>query len=308
VRILIVGAGAVGGYFGGRLIEAGRDVTFLVRQRRAGQLRADGLRLTSPQGETRTVSAKVALASHIGATFDAVLVSVKAYDLDEAIEDFAPAVDAETMVVPFLNGMRHVGALVGRFGEERVLGGVCLVSTKLEADGRIVQLTDTQSLTYGERGGGRSERVASLDEALRDAGFEAAVSENIVQAMWEKWVALATLGGITCLMRGTVGEIAAVPGGADLTRQLLDECTAVAAAAGFPPSQDYNVRTLALLTMAGSGLASSMYRDLIAGNRVEADQILGDMLERARHLRVDTPVLAIAFANVSLYQNRLKRA
>jgi 2-dehydropantoate 2-reductase len=307
VRILVVGAGAVGGYFGGRLAIANRDVTFLVRERRAEQLRTRGLQLTNPRNETIAVHPKIILASELRSSsdiFDSVLLAVKAYDLAPTMEDFAPAVGPHTTIVPFLNGIRHIGVLVARFGEDRVAGGVCLVATKLESDGRIAQLNDMQSLTYGERAGGRSDRMDALDEALRGAGFEAAVSENIMQAMWDKWVALATLGATTCLMRGTIGEIAAAPGGGDVTRTLFAECSAVAAASGYAPTDDFRARTQAMLTAAGSGLTSSMYRDLIAGNRVEADQILGDMVERARDLDVETPLLAAAFANVSVYQNR----
>jgi 2-dehydropantoate 2-reductase len=310
VRILVVGAGAVGGYFGGRLAIAKRDVTFLVRERRAEQLRARGLQLTDPRNETIVVDAKIALASELRSsfdtfgTFDAVLLAVKAYDLEATMDDFAPAVGPHTAIVPFLNGMRHIGMLVARFGEERVAGGVCLVATKLEPDGRIVQLNDMQSLTYGERGGERSERMEALDAALGGAGFEAALSENIMQAMWDKWVVLATLGATTCLMRGTIGEIARAPGGADVTRALFAECAAVAAASGYPTSDEYRVRTLTLLTAAGSELTSSMYRDLISGNRVEGDQILGDMVERARGLGVETPMLGAAFAHVSVYFRR----
>ena len=307
MRILVVGAGAVGGYFGGRLAIANRDVTFLVRERRAEQLRARGLQITDPRDETITLKPNVLLASELRSSFDnfdSVLLAVKAYDLEATMEDFAPAVGPQTAIVPFLNGMRHLGALVARFGEDRVAGGVCLVATKLGADGRIVQLNDMQSLTYGERAGGRSARMEALDEALRGAGFDAAISENIMQAMWDKWVALATLGATTCLMRGTIGEIAAAPGGADVTRTLFAECSAVAAASGYVPADDFHARTQAMLTAAGSGLTSSMYRDLIAGNRVEADQILGDMVERARQHGIETPLLAAAFANVSVYQNR----
>ncbi len=308
MRILVVGAGAVGGYFGGRLAIVNRDVTFLVRERRADQLRARGLQLTNPRDETIVVHPKLTLASELRSSFDAVLLAVKAYDLETTMEDFAPAVGPQTTIVPFLNGIRHIGMLVARFGEERVAGGVCLVATKLEPDGRIAQLNEMQSLTYGERAGGRSDRMDALDEALRGAGFEAVVSENIMQAMWDKWVVLATLGATTCLMRGTIGEIVAAPGGADVTRTLFAECAAVAAASGYAPTDDYRARTQALLTAAGSGLTSSMYRDLVSGNRIEADQILGDLVERARHLGIDTPLLAAAFANASVYQNRLGRA
>jgi 2-dehydropantoate 2-reductase len=304
LRILVAGAGATGGYFGALLALAGRDVTFLVRPRRAAQLRETGLRVRSPRGDFEIEPALV-LSETIESPYDVVLVAVKAYDLDEMMTSFAAAVGEATVILPFLNGMRHLDVLAGRFGAGRVLGGACVVMSKLDADGSIVQLADQQSLTYGERDGSVTPRVRALDAALHGAGFEATLSETIVQDMWHKWTALATLGGITCLMRGTIGEIEAVDGGADLARALYEECCAVAAAAGYAPLPAFRERALALVTQKGAPTTSSMYRDLAAGNRTEGDQILGDMAGRARASGLHTPLLAAASANLAVYQNRL---
>ncbi len=304
MRILVAGAGAIGGYFGGRLAEAGRDVTFLVRPGRAAQLRADGLRITSPHGDL-TLAPQLVTAPEIVAPYDLVLLTVKALALDQVLADIVPAIGPGTMILPLLNGMRHLDAIGERFGAAGLLGGVCYVATMLDPAGRIVQLTDMQKLTYGELDGAASDRIAALDATLGGAGFAAAASPAILQAMWEKWVMLAALGAITCLLRGTVGEIAAAPGGADLARQMLDECAAIAAAAGFPPEAAFRVRTEAMLTAAGSGLASSMYRDLSQGLPVEAEHILGGLLVRARGFGVAAPLLATAFAHLMVYQSRL---
>jgi len=304
MRILVVGAGATGGYFGGRLAQAGRDVTFLVRPGRAEQLRADGLRIVSPHGDA-TLTPQLVTAGHIASTYDVVLLSVKAYALDRALDDLAPAVGTDSMVLPVLNGMRHLEVLTKRFGEEPVLGGVCVVATMLDDQGRIVQLADTQELTYGELDGVPSARVAALDSIMQGAGFKARASQAIVQEMWEKWVFLATLGGITCLMRGTVGEIEATPGGADLARQFFSECAAIATASGHPPDEGFTARIMATVTAPGSPLASSMYRDLQRQRSVEVDHILGDLLGRARHLGVAAPLLAAAFTHLRIYQQRL---
>lgn len=304
MRILVAGAGAIGGYFGGRLAEAGRDVTFLVRPGRAAQLRADGLRITSPHGDL-TLAPQLVTAPEIVAPYDLVLLTVKALALDQVLADIVPAIGPGTMILPLLNGMRHLDAIGEQFGAAGLLGGVCYVATMLDPAGRIVQLTDMQKLTYGELDGAASDRIAALDATLGGAGFAAAASPAILQAMWEKWVMLAALGAITCLLRGTVGEIAAAPGGADLARQMLDECAAIAAAAGFPPEAAFRVRTEAMLTAAGSGLASSMYRDLSQGLPVEAEHILGGLLVRARGFGVAAPLLATAFAHLMVYQSRL---
>src|SRR6266513_2260701 len=227
LRILIVGAGAVGGYFGGRLAQAGRDVTFLVRRSRAKQLSQDGLRIITPHGNA-VLSPKLISADKIDAPYDIIFLSVKAYALKAAMNDFAAAVGPETMIFPVLNGMRHIDLLTKRFGDHAVIGGVCLVASKIDDEGRIVQLADFQQLVYGERNGDTTPRLQTLDAALQGAGFDARLSTDIMQEMWEKWIQLASLGAITCLMRGTIGEIADAPGGADLSLNVLDESAAVA--------------------------------------------------------------------------------
>ena len=306
LRILIVGAGAVGGYFGGRLAQAGRDVTFLVRPARAKQLSQDGLRITSPHGDA-VLSPKLITADKIDAPYDIIFLSVKAYALEAAMNDFAAAVGPETMIFPVLNGMRHIDILTKRFGEHAVIGGVCLVAAEIDHQGRIVQLADFQRLVYGERNGESTPRLKALDVTLQGAGFDARLSPEIMQAMWEKWVQLASLGAITCLMRGTIGEIVAAPGGAELSIDALNESVAVATACGYKPSEKVLSRHAAAMTAPGSSLTSSMYRDLRKGAPVEADHILGDFIERGSAHRVTTPLLKAAFVNLRVYQNRLPK-
>jgi len=306
LRILIVGAGAVGGYFGGRLAQAGRDVTFLVRPARAKQLSQDGLRIISPHGDA-VLSPKLISADKIDAPYDIIFLSVKAYALEAAMNDFAAAVGLETMIFPVLNGMRHIDILTKRFGEHAVIGGVCLVAAEIDHQGRIVQLADFQRLVYGERNGESTPRLKALDATLQGAGFDARLSAEIMQAMWEKWVQLASLGAITCLMRGTIGEIVAAPGGAELSIDVLNESVAVAMACGQKPSEKVLSRHAAAMTAPGSLLTSSMYRDLRNGAPVEADQILGDFIERGSASGVTTPLLKAAFVNLRVYQDRLPK-
>lgn len=307
MRILIVGAGATGGYFGARLAAAGRDVTFLVRPGRAAQLRRDGLRVVSPHGNL-TLAPRLLLTGDATDPFDAVILAVKAYALDPALADLAPAVGPATMIVPLLNGMRHLDALVARFGEAPVLGGVCIVATMLDGEGRVIQLADMQEIAYGERDGTPSPRLRALDAAMQGAGFNARLSATILQDMWEKWVMLATAGGLTCLLRGNVGEIEAVPGGAALALGFLAECTAVATASGYPPREAFAARVRGVMTAKGSNFASSMYRDMQANAPVEVEHILADMLARAARLDVAAPLLEAAVAQLRIYQNRLAAA
>ena len=305
MRILIVGAGSTGGYFGARLVQAGRDVTFLVRPARAAALRADGLQVLSPLGDF-AVTPRLALAGEIDRPFDIVLVTVKAWALAGAIEDFAAAVGPQTMILPVLNGMKHVDDLQARFGADSVVGGVCRVSTTLDAQGRIVHLAPLHELVYGELDGSRSARIEALHAFMSDAGFEAQLSTRIAQDLWNKWILLATLGGICTLARGSVGEIAASEGGRDFVDAFLAETTAVAVAAGFAPDAPALQFIVRALTAQGSPLTSSMYRDLVAGERVEADQILGDM--RARAQRADPPIplplVSAAFIQLNIHQRR----
>lgn len=306
MRLLVVGAGATGGYFGARLAQAGRDVTFLVRPGRAEQLRRSGLEIKSPHGDL-VLAPKLVTAGTLDRPFDAVILAVKAFALDAALADLAPAVGPDTMIVPFLNGMRHMEALTGRFGEAAVLGGVCIVATMLDRQGRVVQLGDMQELAYGERDGTMSARVAALDGQLQNAGFKAQASDTILLRMWEKWVLLATVGGVTCLMRGTVGEVEAAPGGPEFALAFLAECIAVATAAGFAPREAFVTTARGTITARGSGFASSMFRDMGAGAPLEAEQIIGDLLARGRRLGVATPLLAVANTHLGVYQNRIGR-
>lgn len=307
MRILVVGAGSTGGYFGGRLAEAGRNVTFLVRPKRAEQLRLNGLQIISPHGDV-TIWPNLVVAGEIAAPFDAVLVAVKGFSLESALDDLAGAVGPETMILPVLNGMRHLNVLAARFGKNSVVGGVCKVATIVDDRGRIVQLRKLQELTYGEMSGDRSLRTDRLDEVMQGAGFDARLSRTIEREMWEKWVLLATIGGITCLMRGNIGDIARAPGGTDFSLRFLDEVTAVVTAVGKKPSDVFLTDTQALLTEKESTVTSSMYRDLQNGALVEAEQIIVDLVAQARGARITTPLLDAAFAHLSIYQSRITKS
>jgi 2-dehydropantoate 2-reductase len=303
MRILVVGAGSTGGYFGGRLAQAGRDVTFLVRPERAARLRADGLQILSPHGDA-TLTPQLVTAADLGGSFDAVLLTVKAFSLDAAMDDITPAVGRDTMILPVLNGMSHVGRLAARFGERAVVGCVCKVATSLDDRGRIVQLAPFQELVYGEMNGAPSDRTERLDAVMQGAGFDARLSRTIEREMWEKWALLATMGGITCLMRGNVGEIVEA-GGVPVVHRFLDEVVSTVTAAGHPPSEGFMARARAMLTEKGSTQTSSMYRDLQGGGPIEADQIIGDLLAHARRLDVPTPLLAAAYTQLLIYQSKL---
>src|SRR6185436_12330825 len=227
MRILVVGAGAIGGYFGGRLLQAGRDVTLLVRPKRASELAGAGLVIKSPNGDVTLKKPPTVQADKLSEKFDVVLLSCKAFDLDDAVKSFAPAVGPQTSIIPLLNGMQHLDVLDSKFGRERVLGGLCAIAATLNEQREVVQLAPMQSLGFGERDGGTSDRVGAISEVFAGGNFNGAPSEHIMQDMWEKWVFLASLAAATCLMRTSVGNILAATGGKDFLLGMLDECSAI---------------------------------------------------------------------------------
>lgn len=307
MRMLIVGAGAIGGYYGGRLAAAGRDVTFLVRPKRAAQLKAQGLQIKSPNGDL-TIRPQLVIADALREHYEAVLLAVKAFALESVLGDMAPAIGPQTMILPVLNGMKHVDILSGRFGKKSVAGCACRIAVELDEEGRVVQLNPPNDMAYGEMDGSPSERIAALDAFLQDAGFNARLSPIIAREMWEKWILLAGLGGINCLMRGSIGEVEAAPGGTAFVESLLNEIITVVKAVGVPPSPEFVTFARAVLTAKDSAMTSSMYRDLLKGAPVEADQIIGDLLARATKASVATPMIAAAYTNLSVYQARGSRA
>ncbi len=306
MRILVVGAGAIGGYFGGRLLEAGRDVTFLVRPRRAAELAASGLVIQSRTGDFRHPRPATVGAAELSSPYDLVLLSCKAYDLDDAVRSFAPAVGPSTAVLPLLNGLRHLDVLDRRFGKDAVLGGQCVISAALGAAGRIEHLNEAHLIAFGERDGTRSERVAAIEEAFAGARFEARLSAVIVQEMWEKWVLIATLAGITCLMRANIGDIGTA-GGADVATALLDECDAIAREHGFALREASRRRNVAMLTAPGSSFAASMLRDIERGGPTEGEHILADLLRRGARPAAAPSLLRLAHLHVAAYESRRVR-
>lgn len=307
MRILVIGAGAIGGYFGGRLLQANRDVTFLVRERRAAQLKETGLVIRSAAaGDLHVSQPPTLLARDLREPFDLILLSCKAYDLDRAVESFAPAVGPGTAILPLLNGFAHIEVLQSRFGDRAVLGGLCAISVTLDPMGHILHLNDMHSLAFGERNGGRSDRTQAIESQLAGARFESRLSSNIVHAMWEKWTFIAAAAGITCLMRASVGDIVAA-GGEGLPLRLYDECARIAAEAGHPPAPPSRQESARILTAAHSQFTASMLRDIEAGGQTEGDHVLGDLLRRSRSAAGATPLLELAFQHVSAYEARRRR-
>ena len=303
VRTLVVGAGATGGYFGGLLTAAGRDTTFLVRPQRAAQLAERGLRVGTPEGST-LVAPRLVTAGELDGPYDIVLLAVKSYHLAQALTDVAPAVGAETIVIPTLNGMRHLDTLLTTFGPERAWGGVCLIHADLNPDGDVLRMTGLQRLGFGPVVcDPHDPRPAAVADALSGAGFDAFAAPTIVQDMWEKWVFLASLGAATTLMRAPVGEINRAPGGTEFGARIAAEAMAIAAAAGHQPRPGA-VKVLRDGLATTEPMTSSMYRDMTRGLPVEVDAILGDFVAEAAKHHVPAPTISAAYTNLAIYAAR----
>ncbi len=310
MRVLVVGAGAIGGYFGGRLLQAGRDVTFLVRPRRASELKENGLIIKSPFGDATLRAPPTILAEDIHQAFDVVLLSCKAYDLASAMDSFAQAVGSATRILPLLNGMRHLDLLEKRFGRSHLLGGQCVIAATRDPHGAIVHLNHSHTLSFGELDSEITDHVRLIADAFGSAGFDARLSKHIIQEMWDKWVFLATLAGITCLMRASIGDIVDSAGNESIL-SLLEECRAIAEAEGHAPQMDFLERAHVALTETGSRLTASMLRDLEGNAPVEADHIIGDLLRRRRADVASSKgpsMLAAAYTHLKAYEMRRARS
>ena len=303
MKILILGAGGIGGYFGGRLAQAGADVTFLVRPRRREQLEREGLVVESPKGGFK-LAAKAIEAAQARPGYDYVLFTCKAYDLDSAMDAIAPAMVGTTAVLPLLNGLSHLDKLDARFGAANVIGGTCMINVQLMGNGTIRHMEPLNRIVFGERDGKESDRTKAFAAVLAKSTIDHTHSKDILQDLWEKLSFLSCLAATTCLFRGNVAEIMAAPGGKEIVERCFNANVAIAKKEGKPPREKAEAGYRSRLTdRAGLG-AASMLRDLEAGKPVEADHIVGFMLDKARKHGIDDTVLAVAYAHLKAYEVR----
>jgi len=304
MKILVLGAGGLGGYFGGRLVEGGADVTFLVRPKRRAQLERDGLAIESPSGNAR-LQVKTVLAEEVRPGYDWVLFTCKAYDLESAMDAVAPVMRGrDCVLLPVLNGLAHFEALDARFGAAQVLGGTAHINAVLRADGVVWNGDSLNRILFGERDRSKSARVQAIADAFAKTTVEWRLSEDIVQDLWEKMTFLCTLASMTCLFRGNIGEIMAAPGGKEAVLRAFEANVQISTREGHAPRASHIENVRARLTDPAGNWTASMLRDLEAGGRTEADHIVGWMLERARRHGVDDTLLALAYAHLKTYEAR----
>ncbi|TPV21129.1 ketopantoate reductase family protein [Pantoea anthophila] len=300
MRILMAGAGATGGYFGARLAQAGQDVTFLVRERRFQQLQTNGLVLQTPQG-TEKLEPQLIQARSLSDHYDLIIITVKSFALEQLMEDIAPAVGPDTLIMPILNGMRHIATLQQRFGDNKVIGGLCKINATLGDSGEVIQMTPLHQLYYGALDGNNDARLQRVDAALRTSQVDNRFSDNIMDELWEKWLLLSTLGAVCCLARGDTQQILTTRGGEALLQGIFSEILAVISAEGYQPRPAVTARIFELLNNPETPMTSSMYRDLTQGFDIEADQVIGDLLLRAKRKGLMTPLLNAVDVNLQVY-------
>lgn len=304
MRILVVGAGAIGGYYGARLQQAGADVTFLVRPRRAAWLASNGLQVRSALGDFTGPVATVS-RENLKAGYDLVVLSCKAYDLDATLQDIEPAMGGGAAVLPYLNGLSVYDRLDGLFGRDRVLGGVAYIAVMLDPQGVVRHLGDTDVVVTGARSDASAPVAQAFHALIAQSSGARNLSPDVGHALWNKWVMLASGAMMTCLMRGTVGEILATRDGTALMHRAMAECRAVAAAEGAGLSADDVQRLEARLLDTQSTWAASMMRDIAQdAPRIEAQAIVGNMLERAERHGVEATLLRTAYCHLQVYERQ----
>jgi 2-dehydropantoate 2-reductase len=303
MRFLILGAGALGGYFGARLIKGGADVTFLVRLRREQQLQRDGLVVHTQDGETLRYKVHTVQKGGVDKPFDVVLLTCKAYDLDAALEAITPAVGPGSAVLPLLNGVLHIDLLVDGFGKDRVLGGLTAVNASLLPDGTIQQSALRVNMNIlGELAGGGSARCSAIQSALAAGGIPADISPNIISQMRDKMFGYCVSATITSLTRARAGTVVRAKSGPGFVSAVIAECVAIATAEGYPPPNSVVDIMRGMFSDPHSVYGPSLLIDMEEGRPTEAEHTIGDLVSRASRRGVPAPILTAALCNLQAYE------
>lgn len=303
MRIAIVGAGAVGCYFGGRLAEAGNTVHFLARGEQLRALRENGLSVHSELGDLRQLEVEATDDPHGIGPADVVLVTVKSYDLPEAINAVQLLIDDDTAVIGLQNGVTAEEELSQAIGEDRVLGGVAYIEAVVASPGAVEHRSSFARLVFGELDGNASARARDFEEACRAAGIEAQLSEDIVAELWKKWVFICAFSGMTALCRRPIGEIMADPDLSASYRLILEEVAALAGARGVELPEDLVEERFAFSRdVLDPRMRSSLLADLEAGKRLEVDALNGHAVRMGRRLAVSTPANLLVYSALKPYR------
>jgi 2-dehydropantoate 2-reductase len=300
MRIAVIGAGGVGGFFGGKLAQAGHDVVFVARGAHLAALREHGLRVEGPHAFAVASVNAVDSVAQVGPV-DAAMLCVKLWDVEPLAPQLAVLVRDGGVVIPFQNGVDSHAILQRTLGPAHVLGGVAYIAATIGSPGVIVQTGTMARLVVGAFAAAQAAAADAFAQACRGAGIDCSVSPDIRAALWTKYVFLAALSGVTSLARQPVGVIRSDPDLRATMASAMREIVAVAAAEGVALGEGFVERQLGFLDGLPAQMRSSMQNDLAAGNRLEAPWLAGGVVRKGAERRVPTPVNATIYAALKPY-------
>ncbi|MBM7603515.1 2-dehydropantoate 2-reductase [Metabacillus crassostreae] len=304
MKVLVVGAGAVGGYFGGRLAESGVDVTFLVREKRQQQLKENGLKIKSVHGDY-SFSPKTIVSTDLShEKYDVVIIGTKSYHLQNAIEDIKHFVAQETVIIPLLNGIKHIDVLKSTFLENQVIGGLCFVESTVDQDGVIIQSSKTHDFVYGEFTGIETDRIQKINEAFSQTKASIRKSDTILKDMWHKYMFISGLSGITTLFRSSIGPIREAKYGLEMIENLFLEIGSIMRGIGAPIDDHIENLQLHKINEMSYDMKSSMQRDMEKKESIEGEHLHGHLLTLAKENNIHTPYLKMTYSNLSTYNKQ----
>lgn len=304
MNILIVGAGAIGGYFGARLIEKGENVTFLVRERRKNELETYGLMVESPHGNV-TVQPKTILTGDPLENVDVILLATKAYHLEQAIHDIRPYIGEKTLILPLLNGMAHLNILIENFGDEKVIGGLCFIESTLGENGKVIQKSKVHDLLFGERNGVETERIKQLREKFAGTKANFRYSNKILADMWAKYLFISVFSGVTTIFRAPIGPILETEEGDEAVATLMEEVVSIMKKMGAPIDDDVKEEQLAKIKQMEKTMKSSMQRDMEKGLPTEGDHFFKYLLKNGEKHGVNAPYIKWIYTNLKIYEKSM---
>ena len=303
MKILVLGAGAVGGYFGGRMAEAGMDVSFLVREKRQKKLEKSGLIIKSPKGDFVT-SPKLVNIDNVASIYDVILFTNKAYDLDEILQSPFPVKDG-SIIIPLLNGYAHMEQLRNKFPNARLFGGIAHIFSTLNKEGEIHHFNDIHSLTVGHLSKADEADGRRFFDSCSSANFSIKYSDDIIVDLWHKWVLITTVAGATTLFNATIGEIASTEHGIAFITDLHDECITIAKSEKIKVNDDDLAQQRRFLSDKKSTWSSSMRRDMVNKSKIECAHIFLELINIADKNNVECPSLKTVMINGEIYMRSL---
>lgn len=299
MKFAVFGTGAVGGYFGGKLAQAGADVTFIARGKHLDAIRESGLRVDSVNGDFVAHPVKATNAPQSIGVVDVIILAIKAWQLDDAISQMSPLIGASTLILPLLNGIEHMEKLVNAFGREHVIGGVCRISASIAGPAYIKHVGIDPYIAYGELSGVKSERISSLHSAFKNiSGITAEARENIELAMWEKYLLICAFSGVGAVTRAPVGLFRSIPESRALFRHVMEEVALVANSRGVDLTEKSVQSVMDRIDLTQPDTMASMQKDIIEGRPSELESQIGAIVRMARAADVSVPTNVFIYASL----------